>query len=136
MKRFVVAESSMAPTLNPGDYLLAMRLQKPRSGDIVVFEHHPGYFMVKRIVAVAGDKVEIDQGSVFVNGAPERSPGYGLTYPSGIWIVGEEEVFVLSDNREATSADSRTFGPIQAVGSLKVRFRYWPHPARFGTNRT
>lgn len=109
LKRFVVVERSMAPALQPGDGLLAVPLRRPRVGRVVVLRR-PGadeVFLVKRIAGVDGDVVELD----------------GRT-----WAVGPGEVFVLSDDREVTRADSRTYGPLPTAGAWRVALRV---PARW-----
>ena len=93
----------MAPTLEPGDYLVAARSRRFRRGSLVVVEHpdRPGYEMVKRVVATPGERVE------------DR-------------ILGTDEYWVIGDN-EDRSTDSRTFGPVPS-DSIKGRvlIRYWP----------
>ena len=86
-----------------------------RQGDIVALKQPDGTEYVKRVIAVAGDTVNIQGGEVYVNGekveikdaigATERKDGE-VTYPL---TVGDKEVFVLGDNREV-SKDSREFG--------------------------
>jgi len=68
IKRFVVAEDSMSPTLEPGDGLIGVRSKRIRRGEIRVFEH-PGradFWLVKRVGHVRGDRFEAlsDNGSV------------------------------------------------------------------------
>ena len=51
----------------------------------------------------------------------------GPTRPDAEWEIGADEVIVLSDNRSATIADSRTFGPIPiAAIEHRALLRYWP----------
>jgi nickel-type superoxide dismutase maturation protease len=101
--RVEVEGESMAPTLRPGDFLVAVRSGPIRRGALVVVEHptRTGYEMVKRLVGVPGDRVE----------------GVALG-PDQFWMVG--------DNPTA-STDSRTLGPFErdAIRGV-VRFRYWP----------
>jgi signal peptidase I len=60
LRRFVVAEHSMLPTLRPGDGLLAVRIDRIRRGEIRIFEHptQPGFWLVKRVGHVRGDRFE------------------------------------------------------------------------------
>src|SRR6266508_4095241 len=101
--RVEVEGESMAPTLEPGDYLVAARSRRFRRGSLVVVEHpdRPGYEMVKRVVATPGERVE------------DR-------------ILGTDEYWVIGDN-EDRSTDSRTFGPVPS-DSIKGRvlIRYGP----------
>jgi signal peptidase I len=60
VRRFVVAEDSMLPTLHPGDGLIAVRSARARRGEIRCFEHpeRPGFWLVKRVGHVRGDRFE------------------------------------------------------------------------------
>jgi signal peptidase I len=106
--RVEVSGSSMAPTLLPGDWALAVRPGRLRRGDVVVVEHprRPGLEMVKRIVA-----------------------GPGAPAPDGR-TLGPGEWWVEGDAPEG-SIDSRLFGPVtsEQVKGV-VRFVYWPPERR------
>ncbi len=114
----------MAPALRSGDRVVA--IHRPlAAGVIVVFEAADGMVMVKRVVGLPGDTVTIGHGMVLVNGTPREdvldTPG------EGSWSIGPGECFVLSDARDLTLADSRTFGPIDVSSILgTVAFRYRP----------
>jgi len=60
IKRFVVAEASMEPTLRPGDGIIGLRTKRIRRGEIRCFEHpgRPGFWLVKRVGDVRGDRFE------------------------------------------------------------------------------
>jgi signal peptidase I len=107
--RLAVEGDSMRPTLEPGDYLVAVRESRPGRGDLVVVEHpeRPGFEMVKRVAGVPGDSVD---GRVL--------------FEHDYWILGD-------DPRHST--DSRELGPI-TVDRIRgvVRWRYWPL-GRFGS---
>ncbi len=119
-----MAEESMSPAFRPGDYLLARRVRRLRRGDVLVFERH-GRFMIKRLLGLPGERVTIDQDGIAVDGVRlEDESSAGSTPPFGEWRVGPGEVFVLSDNRPITLADSRTWGPITIDDFFKVMFRY------------
>jgi signal peptidase I len=115
----VVSERSMLPTLPIGSsYLIhkyRYRLSPPQRGDIVIFRgpDEPGELYVKRVIALAGDTLEIAGNQVFVNGRPLPEPySKGPTYPPmGPLQIKEGACFVMGDNREE-SFDSRTFGAI------------------------
>ena len=89
---------------------------------------------VKRVIAVAGDEVDLIDGHVYVNGEAISEGAYvtghtydyeaeGIEYP---FIVPEGEIWVMGDNRES-SGDSREFGsvPVENVTGHVV-YRYWP----------
>jgi signal peptidase I len=124
---------SMQPNLYRGDRMLtekiSYRFRQPRRGDVVVVDR-PGNekTLVKRVIAVAGETIEVREGHALVNGQPIDEPwveqfggpGYGPE------LVPEDHVFILGDNR-AVSHDSRAIGPV-AVDSVRGRvvLVYWP----------
>ncbi|MBA2555839.1 MAG: signal peptidase I [Chloroflexi bacterium] len=136
-----VEQMSMERTLEQGQYVLVDKLS-PRwdsysRGDIVVFrppESTPDDVpFIKRVIGVAGDRVEIRNGDVLVNGVALDESSY--VYDGQPTDFGGEEsghlvedgtVFVLGDHR-SNSADSRVFGsvPVENVIGRAV-LRYWP----------
>ena len=122
--------NSMCNTLMDGDYVLYTRIiPSLRRGDIVSLSLPSGEYYVKRVVAVAGDEVDIRDGRLYINGVEEKA-GYVLgetlmenvavSYPC---LVEEGHVFVLGDNRPE-SVDSRYFDPVsekQVTGVMKLR---------------
>lgn len=112
-----VSGLSMAPHIASGEFVLintmAYRLHGPAHGDIIAF-HHDGptaETFIKRVIGLPGDRIRIDRGRVFVNGAPLDEPYVRfpddrsfaeVTVPAG-------SLYVLGDNR-ADSEDSRAFG--------------------------
>lgn len=109
---------SMYPTLQNNQKVVYLRLgQDFEKGDIVAIKMPSGLKYVKRIIAVEGDRVELIDGAVVVNGTVlEESYAHGRTEPENSRVeypltVGKGEVYVLGDNREV-SVDSRDFGPI------------------------
>ena len=128
-RRFAVAESSMSPFLQEGDFIVTRR-RPPSVGDVIVFEHpqRPGFHLTKRVVALAGQQVDITGGSVSVDGEAEDAAfSVDDTKPAGEWMVPSESVFVLGDARHRSTEDSRTLGPV-FIGPRAnvVAFRYWP----------
>lgn len=115
-QRTEVIGNSMVPTLEDGNQLvtdkITYRFREPERFDIIVFPHEPMHeFYIKRIIGMPGETVEIgEDGVIYINGEVlEENYGYGQTAPqerTGEIVLGEDEYFVLGDNREV-SLDSR-----------------------------
>ncbi|MEM1335928.1 MAG: S26 family signal peptidase [Actinomycetota bacterium] len=88
LRRFVVAEDSMRPTLHPGQQLLAVRARRLRNGQLCVFEHphRPGFWLVKRVDAVDGDSMVVRSDNVDAPGAVD-SRVLGLVPTAGAYRV-------------------------------------------------
>ncbi len=124
---------AMAETLESGDVVVAMSFQEYHPGDIIAF-YHNNTLLVKRVIAVSGDSVSLEEdGTVVVNGVKLSEPYLtrkalgecNIDFPCK---VPDEELFVIGDNRE-TSIDSRNtaLGTVEkdlVVG--KLFFRVWP----------
>lgn len=129
-----VSGLSMSPHISSGEYVLintlAYKFSGPARGDIIAFRHDgdtPEVY-IKRIVAVGGDRVRIDRGSVYVNGArvDESYVRYqdGRSFPET--TVPQNTIFVLGDNR-ANSEDSRFFGPVEQDRVIgRAIYGVWP----------
>jgi signal peptidase I len=139
-----VPTKSMVPTLEVGDRVFAnkfiYRFTEPERGDIVVFESVNGgeEDLIKRVVGVPGDEIEVRSGTLLVNGEPQNEPYLNREIPDDSFFgpsrLSEGEVFVMGDNR-ANSADSRVFGPLPVENIEGEAFmRFWP-PTRIGALR-
>lgn len=143
MAPYVVQGRSMESTLHDRERVIVNKaiyyLQDPHPGDIVII--HPdasGDNWIKRVIAVAGDKVEAKNDQLYINGQPLDEPylaenkqkaaaaGVTLTDDFGPITVEPGSVFVMGDNRN-NSMDSRMIGPVRldhVVGRAEVV--YWP----------
>ncbi|MGL4738559.1 MAG: signal peptidase I [Cellulosilyticaceae bacterium] len=120
----VVPTGSMIPTIEIGDHLITNKIpyyyRDPQRGEVVVFGHE-GEYLVKRVVGMPGDEIDIRDNKVWVNGHPLDESNYIYIWDSTWQVVGvgmdypltipEDHYFMLGDNRP-DSLDSRYFGPI------------------------
>lgn len=141
-----VPTASMEPTIMVGDQLVGQKVtlnlgMEVEPGDIVVFQNPESTsehdILVKRVIAVGGQTVDLVDGQVVVDGVALSEPyaqGYSLPLPvqaEGITVsypytVPEGSVWMMGDNRQ-NSADSRYFGAVPEDNLIAVAlFRYWP----------
>jgi signal peptidase I len=126
---------SMNPTLQHGEYVLVSRLAyrtgEPERGDIIVFSFpvDQQQDLIKRVIGLPGETIEIRNGEVLVNGAKLEEP-YIAQAPvySGEWTVPEGQLFVLGDNRN-DSKDSHQWNYLPMENIIgKALLIYWPPP--------
>ena len=132
-----VRGGSMSPTLENGSIVLCLREDAPRMpapqrGDVVLLSYE-GALLVKRVIAVGGDAISLDEsGAVTVNGEAIREDYITATdgrsdqvYPL---TVPEGELFVMGDHRAfAVDSRSRIFGtvPVESVAGRPIAV-IWP----------
>ncbi len=138
---FYVKGASMEPNFEDHQYLIineiTYRFNDPQRGDIVVFRYpkDPRQYFIKRVIGLPGEKVVVKDGKVYIFNDEYKN---GVAINENIYLdttvtvgnkdieLGEDEYFVLGDNRSA-SLDSRSFGAVPKrliVG--KVWLRGWP----------
>ena len=158
IRNFKVDGSSMDPTLEHGQFLMVNKLvyfqldtnrlsrivpfwqvdqasnrfpiHPPQRREVIVFQfpRDTSKDFVKRIIGLPGEKVELRDGSVFINDRLLREPYITASYDSTMapLILDDAEYFVMGDNRRSSN-DSRTWGPVPESHLLgKVWFVYWP----------
>jgi signal peptidase I len=137
----IVRGQSMLPTIQEGEWLFvnkaAVWLGQPRRGDVIIVKEPAVVsggdrpYLVKRVVAVAGDEVEIRRGKLYVNGREASEPYVDSPVEDGDYgptVVGARQVFVMGDNRRRqASEDSRTFGAVPlALVQGRAECIVWP----------
>lgn len=139
---YEVPTGSMEPTIMSHDRIVSEKVSlwfaEPEAGDVVVIANPIGGAIpfVKRVIALPGQTVDVQDGRVLVDGEPLDEPyTHGLqTRPVIVELpttVPEGQLWVMGDNRPG-SKDSRDFGPVPVDSVLgRVIAVYWPpHHAR------
>ncbi|MCK4859355.1 MAG: signal peptidase I [Candidatus Omnitrophica bacterium] len=145
VQAFKIPTGSMRSTLIEGDRILVNKLlyrfKEPQRGDIIVFKYplNPKRDFIKRLVASAGENVEIKDGNIFIGGKIADNEILKEIYYYNCGDYGQENtsikvakksLFVLGDN-SAVSKDSRYWGFVPRKNlSGKAFLIYWP-PKRF-----
>lgn len=142
VQAFKIPSGSMIPTLLVGDHILVNKfiygtkipftdlrifpIKQPKKNDVVVFACpvDPKKDYIKRVIGAPGDRIEIINKKLYLNGKPADDP-YGkysdsVIIPKGIqprdnmepYLVPENSFFVMGDNRDS-SYDSRFWGPVK-----------------------
>ncbi len=132
----------MEPNFDDGQYLiideLSYNLRLPARGEVVVFKYpvDPSQYYIKRIIGLPGETVEVADGQIkiinsehplgFVLDESKYLPAAISTYGEAKQALGQNEYFVLGDNRSA-SYDSRRWGVLPRKNITgKVWLRAWP----------
>jgi signal peptidase I len=129
----VVEGSSMEANLHDGERLIVVKAAywfgEPQRGDIVIFTHplDAERTLVKRIVGLPGEQIEIHDSVVYINGSPLDEPYVkGTTSAFSITYVPDDCYFVMGDNRQASS-DSRSWGFLPEENIIgRAWLLYWP----------
>ena len=137
---FFVNGASMDPNFFNGDYLIideiSYRFKEPARSDVVIFRYplDPSQFFIKRIIGLPGETVKIEGGKVVINNGLEAAFILDETdYLQDAYTVGNVEIslgnneyFVLGDNRQASS-DSRKWGELNRRYIIgRAWIRAWP----------
>lgn len=140
-----VSGNSMLPNFHDKEYILtdkiSYRFRQPERGEIIVFQspEDKEKHLIKRIIALPGERVEISEGKVHINGDilsepyldPDLQTFPGNALPENKVIVVTENSFLVFGDNRLNSSDSRSFGPIQSSEILgRALLVYWP-PNRF-----
>ncbi len=165
VQAFKIPSGSMLPTLQIGDHILVNKfiygarieipltqvslgqlpgIRQPRPGDVVVFiwPKDRSKDFIKRVIATAGQTIEVKQKQVYIDGKPWDDPHATFTPSHGGPASGENygpftvppgTVFVMGDNRDQ-SYDSRFWGPVPLAdikGQAIIIYWSWDGPDRW-----
>lgn len=107
-----ISGTSMLPTLEDGDYVLVLKAQDVKRGDVVLVQLSNGQYITKRVVGIEGDDILIKAHELYVNGILFDNLTNSLQgdYQENIHVPSES-FYILGDNR-LESFDSRSIGYI------------------------
>ncbi len=133
-----VVGDSMYPTLKDGEVLILNKFKYNFSDikreDIISLKYADTKYLIKRVIGLPGEKVEIISNILYINGIeyPEEYISKDLNYQDfklsdlGYNVIPKDMYLVLGDNREI-SLDSRKIGLIKKDDiNGKISFRFWP----------
>ena len=141
-----IPSESMLPTLHIQDKILVEKLTpkitsksnlSKYKNKIIVFNvpeqlveagYEPNVALIKRVIGVPGDKVEVKEGNLYLNDIAQHNyiSDKNINYSTGPYVVPENSLWVMGDNRN-NSMDSHIWGflPYEKI-IVKAIFRYWP----------
>ena len=134
VEAYEIKGRSMVPTFDDGQRVVVLKLFRDiQRGDIVIFssQDDPGKDLIKRVIALPGERIQIRKGIVRINGKVLKEgyledKDYGLYDAEIDEEVGLGQLYVLGDNRD-DSHDSRRFGSVSEESLKgKVVVRWWP----------
>lgn len=135
VQNFRVEGPSMLPSLGDAEFLVVNKLAylgtDPTRGDVIVFRspRSPDEDLVKRVVGLPSETVEVRNGQVFVNGQVLDESNYlqnDIARDSPATTIPADAYFVMGDNRRQ-SRDSRDIGAIPRASIIgRVWVVYWP----------
>jgi len=124
IKPISVADNSMTPTFTRGMLVVAHWFTRPiQHDDLVVYTPREGVVIPGRVVGLPGDTVQVTEGALLVNGDKRTEPYVRdpMNFEMIPVYLGDNQYFILGDNRNQSSEDSHVHGPIagsQVLGEL------------------
>jgi signal peptidase I len=133
--RFRIEQVSMQPNLHEGEYVIvdkvSYQLRQPARGEIIVLKRASEADLIKRVIGLPGETIQVTNGQVQINGQPITESylkDARINQDTAPLTIPADRVFVMGDNRN-NSSDSRGFGPVpinDIVGRAWII--YWPPP--------
>jgi len=141
---FVVEGQSMEPNFHNQEYLIvekvSYKIHEPERGNVIIFRapSNPEYDYIKRIIALPGETVKIENNTIYINGVKVEENYLDTNETTLVGqdekmtlerTLGPNEYFVLGDNREHSS-DSREFGLLEKseiIGKVWVSVFPWSY---------
>ena len=130
VRAYEIKEESMKPALMHEEYVLSLKLNEaPKRGDIVIFTNEEKNIdVIKRVVGLPNEVVSSSEGSILINSEKIGDEwAKDLTDDFVSVELADDEIFVLGDQRNLSTSDSRTLGPIKYDECWKLKVRYWPY---------
>lgn len=118
-----VTDADMEPAFQPGDLAMVYRIDKRYNQSDVIAVHVNGENQIRRVIATAGDTIDMSPDGLMINGSLQQEPSSDvrtLPYEEGITFpitLAEDEVFVLGDARDGAE-DSRVYGAVKKADTL------------------
>jgi signal peptidase I len=133
--RFRIEQVSMQPNLHEGEYVIVDKIsylfRQPARGEIVVLKRASEADLIKRVIGLPGETIQVSNGQIQINGQPIPEPYLKdprINQDTAPLTVPADRVFVMGDNRN-NSSDSRSFGPVPITDIVgRAWIIYWPPP--------
>jgi signal peptidase I len=133
--RFRIEQVSMQPNLHEGEYVIVDKIsylfRQPARGEIVVLKRTSEADLIKRVIGLPGETLQVSNGQVLINGQSITEPYMKdprINQDTPPQTIPADRVFVMGDNRN-NSSDSRGFGPVPLTDIVgRAWIIYWPPP--------
>ena len=126
---YEIKEDSMSPELQNEDYVIAVNQKEDLTrGDIVIFKNtEKNIEVIKRVIGLPNEIVSSSEGTVLINSEKLNDPWAQTSTNDFIETqLSSDEIFVLGDQRQLSTSDSRTLGAIKISECKKLKYRYFP----------
>jgi signal peptidase I len=134
VQAYKILETCMEPNYVEGEWILASKASywfgEPERGDVIILHppFNPDLVYIKRLIGLPGDTVEVKNGAVYLNGIALEEPYIkeAPTYTFPLTELGDDEYFVLGDNRNNANDSHRGWTITREDIIGKAWFSYWP----------